>query len=60
VRLTHQDIASVSLGNGMFQFKHTDAKWYSLSGKYSFQYGNMANARVFLLALEKLMGYQWR
>jgi hypothetical protein len=60
MRLTREDIASVSLGSGTFQFKHKDAKWYSLSGKYSFQYGNMANARVFLLALEKLMGYQWK
>ena len=59
VRLERNDIASVSLGGGTFQFKHKDAKWYSLSGKYSFQYGNMANGRVFLLALEKLMGYRW-
>ena len=44
----------------MFQFKHKDAKWYKLSGKYSFQYGSMANAKVFLLALEKLVGYQWK
>ena len=59
LRLLREDIASVTLGGGTFQFKHKDAKWYSLSGKYSFQYGNMANARVFLLALESLMGYQW-
>jgi hypothetical protein len=59
MRLSREDIASVTLGNGMFQFKHKDAKWYSLSGKYSFQYGTMANARVFLLALENLMGYRW-
>ena len=60
VRLAREDIDKVSLGNGVFQFKHKDANWYSLSGKYSFQYGTIANARVFLLALEKLMGYQWR
>jgi hypothetical protein len=60
VRLAREDIASVNLGSGIFQFKHKDAKWYSLSGKYTFQYGTMANGRVFLLALEKLMGYQWR
>ncbi len=60
VRLTREDIASVNLGGGTFQFKHKDAKWYSRSGKYSFQYANMANGRVFLLALEKLMGYQWK
>lgn len=58
IRLTPEDIASVTLGGGTFKFKHKDAKWYSLSGKYSFEYGNMANARAFLLALEKLIGYR--
>jgi hypothetical protein len=59
MRLTSADIASVSLASGTFQFKHKDAKWYSLSGKYSFAYGTLANARIFLLTLERLMGYRW-
>lgn len=59
VRLTSEEIASVSLGEGRFQFKHKDAKWYSLSGKYAFDYGSMANARLFLLCLERFMGYTW-
>jgi len=59
VRLTQDEIASVSLNNGQFSFKHKDAKWYSRQGKYSFPYGEMANAKVFLLVLEKLMGYRW-
>jgi hypothetical protein len=58
-RVTREDIASVSLGNGQFSFKHKDARWFSRAGKYSFGYGRMANGRVFLLALEKLMGYRW-
>jgi len=28
------------------------AKWYSLSGRYAFHYGDMANARFFILALD--------
>jgi hypothetical protein len=59
VRLNKEEIASVTLGSGNFSFKHKDATWLSRSGKFSFQYGKMANARVFLLALEKLMGYKW-
>ena len=59
VRVTREEIASVSLGQGVFSFKHNDARWYSRSGKYNFRYGAMANAKVFLLALDKLMGYRW-
>jgi hypothetical protein len=59
VRVTREEIAAVSLGSGQFSFKHKDAHWYSRSGKYNFRYGAMANARVFLLALDKLMGYRW-
>ena len=58
-RVTKEEIASVSLGNGQFSFKHKDARWFSRAGKYSFAYGRMANGRVFMLALDKLMGYRW-
>ena len=59
VRVTTDEIASVSLENGTFSFKHQDARWFSRAGKYSFPYGKMANARVFIVALDKLMGYRW-
>jgi hypothetical protein len=59
VRLTREEIGSVSLRDGQFTFKNTDAKWYSRAGKYSFPYAKIANARVFLMAMEKLMGYRW-
>lgn len=58
-RVTRDEIETVSLSNGQFSFKHKDAKWYSRAGKYSFAYGQMANAKVFLLALDKLLGYRW-
>ncbi|MGC4003225.1 MAG: hypothetical protein QM811_08855, partial [Pirellulales bacterium] len=53
-RVEAQDMAAISLSGGQFSFKHKDAKWYSFSGKYSFEYGAMANARVFLMALDSL------
>jgi len=59
VRVTKQEIAKVTLGGGDFFFKHVDAKWYSGKGKFEFSYANMSNARLFLLVLEKLMGYRW-
>jgi hypothetical protein len=58
-RFTAEDIASVGLGGGYFSFKHKDAKWYSRQGNYNFSYGSMANAKVFLFALNRLMGYRW-
>jgi hypothetical protein len=59
VRVTKDEIAKVTLGGGNFSFQHKDAKWFSRQGKFSFQYGKMANAKMFLRALEKLMGYRW-
>ena len=59
VRVTREEIASVSLAQGQFSFKHKDAKWYSSAGKFSFAYARIGNARVFLVALEKLVGYRW-
>ena len=59
VRVTKDDIAKVTLSDGTFAFQHKDTKWFSSAGKYSFQYGQMANARFFLMALDKLMGYRW-
>jgi hypothetical protein len=58
-RVTREEIANVTLGGGTFSFKHKDATWYSRAGKYSFQYGTMDNGKLFLLAMEKLMGYRW-
>ena len=59
VKVTKEEIASVSLGGGYFSFKHKDAKWFSGAGKFRFRYGGMGNGKVFILALDKLMGYRW-
>jgi hypothetical protein len=58
-RFAAEDIKSLSLDQGFFRVVHHDAKWYSRAGKFSFEYGSIANARLFLIALEKLMGYQF-
>ncbi len=55
-RVEKADIAKVSLADGTFAFQHHDARWFSRAGKYSFQYGAMRNAQVFLLALDQPMG----
>lgn len=59
VRVTVEEIANVTLGDGLFSFVHKDARWYRSAGKYRFQYGQMANGKVFFLALDKLTGYRW-
>ena len=49
------DIKSIALSQGQFAILHRDAKWYSSKGKFSFPYGNMANARLFLLVLDRFL-----
>lgn len=44
---------------GEFSFKYKDARWYSREGKYKFPYASIANAKVFLLACDKLLGCQF-
>lgn len=50
---------SVKLSEGMFQFTHKDARWWSGRGKYSFYYGNIPNAKLFLLCLKQLTNISW-
>jgi hypothetical protein len=58
VRVFREEIGRVSLSGGHLSFKHKNAKWYRSEGKYFFAYSSMANANVFLLALDKLVGYR--
>jgi hypothetical protein len=59
MRVTADEIKSLQLNQGAFRIVHKDAKWYSRAGKFTFQYGSIANAKLFLLALEKLVGYRF-
>jgi hypothetical protein len=60
-RCNREEIAGISLNGGMFEIRRTDAKigWFSRTGVFSFGYGQMANSRVFLLALDKLLGFRF-
>ena len=58
VRVNRDEIGSLTVAGGYFSFKHKDVKWYGNARKYCFAYGDMANGKVFLLALDKLMGYR--
>ena len=57
-RVTAADIKSLNLGQGTFTIKTHEAKWFGSKGKFSFSYATMANARLFLIALERLLGYR--
>ena len=60
-RCTREEIAAITINAGTFQIKRTDAQigWFSKSGVFQFNYGQMANARLFLMALDKLLGYRF-
>jgi hypothetical protein len=58
-RVMVTDMKDITLGSGQFNFKHRDAKWWSGKGKYSFNYSNIPNAKLFLICLEKLTGIRW-
>jgi hypothetical protein len=57
-RLAAGDIKSIGLHEGTFHIASNDARWFSSRGKFSFNYAAMANGRLFLLAVEKLIGYR--
>jgi hypothetical protein len=58
-RIAKEDIKTCTLAFGTFHIAHRDAGWFSRQGKFSFNYSSMANARVFLLALDKLVGLRF-
>ena len=56
-RLTSADIKTLNIANGTFSIQTHEARWFSSKGKFSFEYGGMGNAKLFLYALERLAGY---
>jgi hypothetical protein len=58
-RITTDEIKKLTLDQGHFHIHHKDAKWFSRKGKFDFPYAQMANARLFLFAIEKLCGYRF-
>jgi hypothetical protein len=58
-RVMREDMRDITLGSGTFQFKHQDARWWSGKGKFSFDYGNIPNARIFMICLKELADIYW-
>jgi hypothetical protein len=56
-RVKSDDIKLLTISEGQFQIHTYDAKWFGSKGKFHFEYGAMANAHVFLLAVEELAGF---
>lgn len=58
-RINVDEIRDIRLNGGQFTIAHKDAKWFSSKGKFSFAYGNMSNAQLFLASLDSLLGYRF-
>ena len=54
------EVASVSLSSGKFTLSMKDAKrgFFRSTGIFEFDYGQMANVKLFMLSLEKLAGIE--
>lgn len=55
---SRHEIADVILQNGYFTIKRTDAVegWFYSTGVFTFDYSRLANARLFVVALDKYAG----
>jgi hypothetical protein len=56
-----EDIETLQIGKGWFTIKRKDAKvgWFRKDGVFQFPYASMANARLFLVALEAILGFRF-
>ncbi len=61
VHCEREEIEGMTVQSGTFTIKRTDARegWFSSEGVFSFECGKMANLRLFLVALEALLGYSF-
>jgi hypothetical protein len=52
------DIAEVRIDQGWVQVRRRDARegWFSSSGIFKFPYGSLANAQLFLILMDRLVG----
>jgi hypothetical protein len=58
-RVESEQIKTLQVSGGTFQIDTHDARWFGSKGKFRFEYGAMANAHVFLMALETLAGFDF-
>lgn len=61
-RLDSQEIGSIDILGGTFQVRSTEAHegWFRRRGIYEFDYADLANAKLFLITLERLLGFGLR
>lgn len=52
------EIKTLQLAGGYFNIQHANAKWFSREGKYGFDYKKLANAKLFLVAVDRLIGWK--
>ena len=51
------DFKHAQLQGGYMLFKHKDAQWWGGSGSFSFTYSLMPNAYLFLICLNRIVGF---
>src|SRR5690606_28868065 len=53
------EIGGIAVNDGTLKIKRIDAKegWFSSQGVFQFPYQQMANARLFLLSINRMLGY---
>ena len=58
-RVPAEEIKKLNIGGGVFTIHTNDAGWFGSKGKFSFNYGNLGNASMFITAIERLLGYEF-
>ncbi len=53
------EIKKLNVSSGTFTIHTNDAGWFGSTGKFSFNYGQLGNASMFIFALERLLGYEF-
>jgi len=53
------DMKDIKLQGGIFYFNHQDTHWWSGKGKYSFAFGSIPNAQLFMLCLHQVAGIRF-
>jgi hypothetical protein len=60
-RWGREEIGAISIADGVFKVKRVDAQegWFSSKGVVQFTYASMSNAKLFLIALHRILGYSF-
>lgn len=58
-RVPAEEIKKLNISGGTFTIHTNDAGWFGSKGKFSFNYGQLGNASMFIFSLEQLLGYEF-